>query len=123
MVRAQYWPGSQGSGAAGLSPIPRRRIAPVIAREQVLHVAKLARLRLSEAEVERMAGELSGILDHVDRIGELALDDVEPTSHVVELENVLRPDEPRPSWPVDSVLEQAPDPAEGAFRVPSPQAE
>ncbi len=95
----------------------------MIEREQVLHVARLARLRLSDAEVERMAGELSGILDHVDRIGELELDDVEPTSHVVELENVLRPDEPRPSWPKDAVLEQAPDSAEGAFRVPSPQAE
>ena len=68
----------------------------MIEREQVLHVARLARLRLSEEEVERMAGELSGILEHVDRIGELDLDDVEPTSHVVELENVLRPDEPRP---------------------------
>jgi aspartyl-tRNA(Asn)/glutamyl-tRNA(Gln) amidotransferase subunit C len=70
-----------------------------------------------------MAGELSGILGHVDRIGELDLDGVEPTSHVVDLENVLRADEPRPSWDRDAVLEQAPDPAEGAFRVPSPQAE
>jgi aspartyl-tRNA(Asn)/glutamyl-tRNA(Gln) amidotransferase subunit C len=95
----------------------------VIDREQVLHVARLARLRLSDQEVERMAGELSGILEHVDRIAELDLDEVEPTSHVVGLENVLRPDEPRPSWPKDVVLEQAPDPAEGAFRVPSPQAE
>ncbi len=95
----------------------------MIEREQVLHVAKLARLRLSEAEVEKMAGELSGILEHVDRIGELELDDVPPTSHVVELENVLRPDEPRPSWPREDVLRQAPDPADGAFRVPSPQAE
>jgi aspartyl-tRNA(Asn)/glutamyl-tRNA(Gln) amidotransferase subunit C len=95
----------------------------VIDRDQVLHVARLARLELSEVEVERMAGELSGILEHVDRIGELELDGVEPTSHVVELENVLRPDEPRPSWPRDVVLEQAPDPADGAFRVPSPQAE
>jgi len=86
-------------------------------------VAKLARLRLSEDEIEKMTGELSGILGHVDRIGELALDDVEPTSHVVALENVLRPDEPRPSWPREAVLEQAPDPAENAFRVPSPQAE
>jgi aspartyl-tRNA(Asn)/glutamyl-tRNA(Gln) amidotransferase subunit C len=95
----------------------------VIEREQVLHVARLARLRLSDAEVERMAGELSGILEHVDRIGELDLDDVPPTSHVVELENVLRADEPRPSWPRDVVLGQAPDPAEGAFRVPSPRSE
>jgi len=95
----------------------------VIEREQVVHVAKLARLRLSEPELERMAGELSGILEHVDRIGELDLDDVAPTSHVVELQNVLRPDEPRPSWPREAMLEAAPDPAEGAFRVPSPQAE
>lgn len=95
----------------------------MIEREQVLHVARLARLRLSDAEVEKMAGELSGILEHVDRIGELDLDDVPPTAHVVALENVLRPDEPRPSWPREAVLEQAPDPADGAFRVPSPQAE
>jgi aspartyl-tRNA(Asn)/glutamyl-tRNA(Gln) amidotransferase subunit C len=99
------------------------RIPRVIDREQVLHVAKLARLRLSEAEVEQMTGELSGILEHVDRIAALDLNDVPPTSHVVELENVLRPDEPRPSWPRDVVLEQAPDPVDGAFRVPSPQAE
>jgi aspartyl-tRNA(Asn)/glutamyl-tRNA(Gln) amidotransferase subunit C len=95
----------------------------MIEREQVQHVARLARLRLSEEELDRMAGELSGILGHVDRISELDLDGVEPTSHVVELENVLRADEPRPSWPRDAVLGQAPDPAEGAFRVPSPQAE
>ncbi|HXS48084.1 MAG TPA: Asp-tRNA(Asn)/Glu-tRNA(Gln) amidotransferase subunit GatC [Solirubrobacterales bacterium] len=95
----------------------------MIEREQVLHVAKLARLRLSEPEIEKMAGELSGILEHVDRIAELDLDDVLPTSHVVALENILRPDEPRPSWPQEVVLEQAPDPTEGAFRVPSPQAD
>ena len=70
-----------------------------------------------------MARELSGILEHVDRIAALDLDQVEPTSHVVDLENVLRPDEPRPSWPREQMLAQAPDPAEGAFRVPSPQAE
>ena len=70
-----------------------------------------------------MAGELSGILEHVDRIAALELDDVPPTWHVVELENVLRQDEPRPSWPRDVVLAQAPDPAGGAFRVPSPQAD
>jgi aspartyl-tRNA(Asn)/glutamyl-tRNA(Gln) amidotransferase subunit C len=95
----------------------------VIDRAQVLHVARLARLRLDEGELERMAGELSGILEHVDRIATLDLDGVEPTSHVVALENVLRLDEPRPSLPRDKALEPAPDPAEGAFRVPSPQAE
>lgn len=89
----------------------------------MLHVAKLARLGLSEDEVERMAGELSGILEHVDRIAKLDLDDVEPTSHVVELENVLRADVPHQSLPPEVALASAPDPAEGAFRVPSPQAE
>ena len=84
-------------------------------------MARLARLRLSDDEVERMSSELSGILEHVERISALDLDDVEPTSHVIELQNVLRPDEPRPSWPREKVLEPAPDPAEGAFRVPSPQ--
>jgi aspartyl-tRNA(Asn)/glutamyl-tRNA(Gln) amidotransferase subunit C len=95
----------------------------VIDREQVLHVARLACLRLDQEEVEQMTGELSGILAHVDRIAELDLDGVAPTSHVVELENVLRPDQPRPSWPRDVVLGQAPDQLDGAFRVPSPQAE
>jgi aspartyl-tRNA(Asn)/glutamyl-tRNA(Gln) amidotransferase subunit C len=94
----------------------------VIDREQVLHVAKLARLELSDEEVERMAIELSGVLEHVGKISELDLDGVEPTSHVIALENVLRPDEPRPSWDRDEMLERAPDPASGAFRVPSPQA-
>lgn len=86
-------------------------------------MAKLARLGLSEEEVERMAGELSGILEHVDRIGELELDDVPPTSHVMELENVLRADEPHVSLDRDVALAPAPDPVDGAFRVPSPQAE
>jgi aspartyl-tRNA(Asn)/glutamyl-tRNA(Gln) amidotransferase subunit C len=94
----------------------------VIDREQVLHVARLARLELSDDEVETMARELSGILEHVDKVAELDLDGVEPTSHVVRLENVLRPDEPDPSLPREQALEQAPDPADGAFRVPSPQA-
>ena len=95
----------------------------MIDREQVLHVARLARLELSDEEVERMASELSGILEHVDRIAALDLDGVEPTSHVVALENVLRADEPRPSLPRERALSQAPDPADGAFRVPSPQAQ
>jgi aspartyl-tRNA(Asn)/glutamyl-tRNA(Gln) amidotransferase subunit C len=93
----------------------------VIDRETVLHVARLARLELTESEQERMAGELSGILEHVDRIAALDLDDVEPTSHVVALSNVLRADEPEPCLPRERALEPAPDPADGAFRVPSPQ--
>jgi aspartyl-tRNA(Asn)/glutamyl-tRNA(Gln) amidotransferase subunit C len=94
----------------------------VIDRDQVLHVARLARLELTEEEIERMATELSGILEHVDAIAALDLDDVEPTTHVVELANVLRPDTPDPSLPRERALESAPDTADGGFRVPSPQA-
>jgi aspartyl-tRNA(Asn)/glutamyl-tRNA(Gln) amidotransferase subunit C len=92
----------------------------MIDREQVLHVARLARLRLSDDEVERMGEELSTILDHIEKLNELDLEGVEPTSHVVELENVLRDDEPRPSLSREKALEQAPDAAGGGFRVPSP---
>lgn len=95
----------------------------MIERDQVLHVARLARLRLSDEELERMAGELSGILEHVDRIASLDLEGVSGTSHVVALENVMRRDEPLPSAAREDVLGQAPDSADGAFRVPSPAAE
>jgi aspartyl-tRNA(Asn)/glutamyl-tRNA(Gln) amidotransferase subunit C len=94
----------------------------VIDREQVLHVAKLARLKLSEPEVETMTEELSGILAHVDRISQMDLEGVAPTSHVIALENVWRADEPRPSLAPEQALASAPEPVDGAFRVPSPQA-
>jgi aspartyl-tRNA(Asn)/glutamyl-tRNA(Gln) amidotransferase subunit C len=77
---------------------------------------------LTDDELERMSDELSGILGHIEKIGELELDQVEPTSHVLELENVLRPDEPRPSLLRDRALEQAPDASAEGFRVPSPGA-
>jgi aspartyl-tRNA(Asn)/glutamyl-tRNA(Gln) amidotransferase subunit C len=92
----------------------------VIDRAQVLHVAKLARLRLTDEEVERMSGELSTILEAIEQIAELDLDGVQPTSHVIDLENVLRPDEPRPSLPRERALENAPDATRDGFRVPSP---
>jgi aspartyl-tRNA(Asn)/glutamyl-tRNA(Gln) amidotransferase subunit C len=92
----------------------------MIDRDQVLHVAKLARLRIEDDEVEPMSGELSAILDHIEQINELDLDDVEPTAHVVALENVLRPDEPRPGLERERALEQAPDTDGVGFRVPSP---
>ncbi len=95
----------------------------MIDREQVLHVARLSRLKLSEEEVERMTGELSSILEHVDRISQMDLEGVEPTSHVVALENVVRADVPRPSLPREAALANAPEPVDGAFRVPSPQAD
>jgi aspartyl-tRNA(Asn)/glutamyl-tRNA(Gln) amidotransferase subunit C len=94
----------------------------MIDREQVLHVARLARLELSDEEVERMAHELSSVLGHIETIGELDLADVPPTSHVVEVESALRPDEPRPCLPRERALESAPSVADDGFAVPSPQA-
>lgn len=96
--------------------------AIVIGREEVLHVARLARLALAEEEIDPMARELSAVLDHVARIGELDLTDVAPTSHVVEVTGALRADEPRPSLPREVALAQAPAVSDGGFLVPSPQA-
>jgi aspartyl-tRNA(Asn)/glutamyl-tRNA(Gln) amidotransferase subunit C len=94
----------------------------VIARDEVLHVALLARLAVSEEELEPMARELSAVLDHIAKMGELDLSDVPPTSHVVEVTGALRPDEPRPSLPREIALSQAPAVSDGGFLVPSPQA-
>ena len=94
----------------------------MIDRDQVLHVARLARLKLTEEEVERMAVELSAVLEHIEKIGELDLEGVEPTSHVVPVENVLREDKPRPSWPRETMLELAPEASNIGFEVPSPGA-
>jgi aspartyl-tRNA(Asn)/glutamyl-tRNA(Gln) amidotransferase subunit C len=89
-------------------------------RAQVLHVARLARLELDEDEVERMAAELSHVLGHVDRVRELDLTDVEPTSHAVDVAGVMRADEPTPCLSNESALAQAPEPVDGGFGVPSP---
>jgi aspartyl-tRNA(Asn)/glutamyl-tRNA(Gln) amidotransferase subunit C len=94
----------------------------MIDRAQVLHVARLARLELSEAEVERMTGELTKILDHIEKISALDLDGVPPTTHVVDVPNALRPDEPRPCLPREVALANAPAVDEGGFAVPSPTA-
>lgn len=94
----------------------------MIDREQVLHVARLARLQLDDDEVERMSVELSDVLGHIERIGELDLEGVPPTFHVIEVGNALRPDVVRPSLPHDVALESAPATADGGFCVPSPQA-
>ena len=89
--------------AAGAAALTRPRFldsGPMLSRDQVLHVARLARLELSGEEVERMSAELSKVLDHIEKIAELGdLEGVEPTSHVVAVENALRADEPRPSLP------------------------
>jgi aspartyl-tRNA(Asn)/glutamyl-tRNA(Gln) amidotransferase subunit C len=94
----------------------------VITKDEVLHVARLARLALSEDEIGPMARQLSAVLDHIARIGELDLEDVPPTSHVVEVSGALREDEPRPCLPREVALAQAPAVSEDGFLVPSPQA-
>ena len=119
-----------GHGAeARATPSPARagagpKIPLVIDRDEVLHVASLARLALAEDQLEAMASQLSGVLDHIAKIAELDLADVEPTSHVIDVTGALRADEPRPCLPRELALAQAPavDPGREGFLVPSPQA-
>jgi len=94
----------------------------VIDRDEVLHVARLARLELSDEELEPMARELSAVLDHIAKIEELDLQDVAPTTHVIEVTGGLRADEPRDSLPREVALAQAPAVSSDGFSVPSPQA-
>jgi aspartyl-tRNA(Asn)/glutamyl-tRNA(Gln) amidotransferase subunit C len=90
-----------------------------ITREEVLHVARLARLEIPEGEIDRLRGELEAILDAVGKVAELDLADVPPTSHPLDLVNVWAGDEPRPSLSAEDALKNAPDAGEGAFRVPA----
>jgi aspartyl-tRNA(Asn)/glutamyl-tRNA(Gln) amidotransferase subunit C len=90
----------------------------VISREDVEHVARLARLALSEAEAERMREQLSSILAYIDTLRALDTTGVEPTSHAVPLVNVMRDDETRPGLAQDVALAGAPDRSEAFFRVP-----
>jgi aspartyl-tRNA(Asn)/glutamyl-tRNA(Gln) amidotransferase subunit C len=92
----------------------------MIDREQVLHVARLARLELSDEEVTRMSEELSHVLDHIEKIRELDLRGVHPTSHVVDLAAPLRADQPTESLQREAVLASAPEPVDGGFGVPTP---
>ena len=89
-----------------------------IDRSTVDHVARLARLDLSDDERTRMQAELTNILDHVTRIQELELDEVEPTAHAVALRNVMRPDAVTPSLPQDIALAGGPAVEDGRFKVP-----
>ncbi|HET7481478.1 MAG TPA: Asp-tRNA(Asn)/Glu-tRNA(Gln) amidotransferase subunit GatC [Actinomycetota bacterium] len=89
-----------------------------IDRAAVDHVARLARLALSEEERDRMQGELAHILEHADRIQALDLDDVPATSHALVLENVMRPDEVTPSLTQERALANAPEMEDGRFKVP-----
>jgi aspartyl-tRNA(Asn)/glutamyl-tRNA(Gln) amidotransferase subunit C len=90
-----------------------------ITREDVLHVARLARLEIPEGEVDRVREELGAILEAVGKVAELDLSGVEPTSHPLAVVNVWGEDEPRPSLAREDALANAPDPVDGAFRVPA----
>ncbi|MBD0348517.1 MAG: Asp-tRNA(Asn)/Glu-tRNA(Gln) amidotransferase subunit GatC [Thermoleophilia bacterium] len=89
-----------------------------ISREEVRHVARLARLELSEDELARFGGQLDAILEAVGKVGELDLSGVEPTAHPLDLVNVWSDDEPRGSLSVAEVLANAPDSEDTFFRVP-----
>lgn len=89
-----------------------------IRRDEVVHLARLARIELSDAEVDAMADQLGVILAAVARVQEVAGNDIPPTSHSVPLTNVFRPDVVRPSLPVEDVLAMAPAAEDSRFRVP-----
>jgi aspartyl-tRNA(Asn)/glutamyl-tRNA(Gln) amidotransferase subunit C len=89
-----------------------------ISRDEVLHVARLARLALTDEELERLTDELGAILEAVGVVAELDLADVPPTSHPLDLVNVCDEDEPRPSLSLDEVFANAPDRDGDSFRVP-----
>ena len=89
-----------------------------LSREEVEHVALLARLDLTEEEKTRYTEELNQILAHFEKLNELDTAETPPTSHVMPMTNVFRADEVRPSLPVEEVLANAPDAAEDSFRVP-----
>jgi len=89
-----------------------------ISRDDVVNVAKLARLNLTEEELERFTGQLAAVLDHADDVASLDLEGVPPTAHPLPLKNVFRPDEPRPSLDRAEVLAAAPAVEDDRFRVP-----
>jgi len=89
-----------------------------ISRDEVLHVARLARLALSDDEIDRLGAQLNAILEAVGKVSELDLADVEPTAHPLDLVNVWAEDEPNPSLTVEDALANAPDREAGFFRVP-----
>jgi|SRR5688572_14079130 aspartyl-tRNA(Asn)/glutamyl-tRNA(Gln) amidotransferase subunit C len=89
-----------------------------LTREEVLHVARLARLAMSDDEVDRFGGQLSAILEHAARVTEAATDDVPPTSHPLPLANVFRDDVVEPSLPPEKALSTAPETEDGRFKVP-----
>lgn len=94
-----------------------------LSTDDVRHVAMLARLALTDDEIDRLAPQLAEILAYADQVGEVAAADVPPTTHPYPLVNVTRPDEPRPSLPREQVLAGAPEVEDDRFAVPRIVAE
>lgn len=88
-----------------------------INRTEVEHVARLARLALSDNELDSLTGEMDAILDYVEQLNTLDTDEIVPTAHAVPMENAFRPDEVRPGFSTEQALTNAPDATENAFRV------
>lgn len=95
-----------------------RRYAVAVSTEEVASLGRLARIELSQSELEQLAPQLDQILEYVSRVGEVATTDVPPTSHPLPLTNVFRPDEVEPSLPVEDALAGAPAAEDNRFRVP-----
>jgi aspartyl-tRNA(Asn)/glutamyl-tRNA(Gln) amidotransferase subunit C len=101
-----------------MTSMPEPDAAPAITRDEVAHLAHLARIALSDAELDHLAPQLAVILESVASVSRAAADDIEPTSHAVPLTNVFRPDEPRPCLPADEALAGAPAVEQQRFSVP-----
>ncbi|WP_203364315.1 MULTISPECIES: Asp-tRNA(Asn)/Glu-tRNA(Gln) amidotransferase subunit GatC [unclassified Bacillus (in: firmicutes)] len=90
-----------------------------ITEEQVRHVANLARLAVTDEEVEKFTSHLDAIISFAEQLNELDTTDVLPTSHVLDMKNIMREDEAKPGLPQEEVLKNAPDHENGQIRVPS----
>lgn len=101
-----------------MSRLDRKGYEVKISRDEVSHVANLARLDFGDDEIETLTGQMNSILDYIDKLGELNTEDVEPTYHAVPVTNAFREDERKREFSVDEALANAPDSEEGNFKVP-----
>ncbi|MBE3574401.1 MAG: Asp-tRNA(Asn)/Glu-tRNA(Gln) amidotransferase subunit GatC [Firmicutes bacterium] len=111
-------PGAAAAAKEAAVPAEAPAAASRISAAEVEHVARLARLELSPEEKVRFTTQLNAILEAVDKLKALDTAQVEPTAYAVPMQNVFRPDQVRPSWPREKILQNAPEPQDGYFRVP-----
>lgn len=116
-LQARNSPASGGPASVDCGVVPTEKDAR-ISRDEVAHLAHLARLAVTDEELDVFAGQLDVILGSVARVGEVAAADIPPTSHAVPMTNVYRPDEVVPSLPREAILAAAPSVEDDKFRVP-----